>query len=671
MPLIKNPMPPGRRVAAGEQPTLSARKRTDITFLLGTVTSVDYEKQSMTVTLIDKQGIIQDVPITQPYAGTSSYIMATPEQDSMVIIGFQDNKIYPVAYMPNYTFGFEGKNVRRWPDTVKTDERNEFFFRVKKLLPGDVALGSAQGTEIHLGEALKLDDRNGNSFILRSMDDSLISTSLNNSVFCSGIWLNAGIIKRNSIDPIDIDDIPHVEREHYADAKFNYVFRPTVGGVPESDPYYTEYLIEVEDKGFGFQPANDINAESNTTIRKPIIILSMGNFVGNNQQVQSYGKILRPVLFRDPSDDIGGFTLEPLSGDEVDRYGMAFTLFKPNRTDPSTGAFFGVDKEGHFFQFIPNATAGGLGNGRSMSIVALGSLKETWGADSRYNNSWDLKTVGGIRWDLGAHNERDGNPYSHRSIDIRTSSSALYRYGDSVPVELKDFDDSKKTLDNVRAYFKIEKVGGKERKEVTGTRETIVDGSDKLRIDGAREETVIGAYTINAGSNMNLIVGDVFSENVTKEKSETFGSRKTTILKGSSELVVDSVIGNITEKINKVGNRNVTLKTGSINENITTVGSRSFKTKAGDFKVSSTQGDVLISTKLGQLSMKTKVGAVRLQASQSINIKTSRAANVDVTAGSINLKGRGVMGGVITSKSHKDYITGAFLVGSLSVKASK
>jgi hypothetical protein len=350
---------------------------------------------------------------------------------------------------------------------------------------------------------------------------------------------------------------------------------------------------------------------------------------------------------------------------------MAFTLFKPNRTDPSTGAFFGVDKEGHFFQFIPNATAGGLGNGRSMSIVALGSLKETWGADSRYNNSWDLKTVGGIRWDLGAHNERDGNPYSHRSIDIRTSSSALYRYGDSVPVELKDFDDSKKTLDNVRAYFKIEKVGGKERKEVTGTRETIVDGSDKLRIDGAREETVIGAYTINAGSNMNLIVGDVFSENVTKEKSETFGSRKTTILKGSSELVVDSVIGNITEKINKVGNRNVTLKTGSINENITTVGSRSFKTKAGDFKVSSTQGDVLISTKLGQLSMKTKVGAVRLQASQSINIKTSRAANVDVTAGSINLKGRGVMGGVITSKSHKDYITGAFLVGSLSVKASK
>ena len=78
-----------------------------------------------------------------------------------------------------------------------------------------------------------------------------------------------------------------------------------------------------------------------------------------------------------------------------------------------------------------------------------------------------------------------------------------------------------------------------------------------------------------------------------------------------------------------------------------------------------------LSTKLGQISFKTDSGKATIKATQNININTTKAANVNISGGSINLKGRmGNSGGVITSKTHYDYITGAPLKGSTTVKAT-
>jgi hypothetical protein len=306
-----------------------------------------------------------------------------------------------------------------------------------------------------------------------------------------------------------------------------------------------------------------------------------------------------------------------------------------------------------------------------MSILARGSKKEVWGQDSRYANSWDMSTAGGIRWQIGTHNERDNNPYSNRSIDIRTSSSVFFMYGSELSADLFDFDKKDKKLDSVRKYYKIEKIGGNERVEIESTRETIINGSEKLAIKGARIERVSGASTISIGSGYNIIVGDAFTEKVTKEKNESFGNRKTFINSGNSELTIKSIKGDILEEITNVGNKRLKILTGSIQEQITGVGNRSFTTNSGNFTASTKVGNVTLNTSSGNVGLSTKAGKATIGASLNIGIETSKAATINIAGGSINLTGRlGNSGGVITNKTHFDYITGAPLKGSSTVKAT-
>lgn len=661
---------PGRQIAPGEEPSFSGRIQDNDTFLIGDVTRVDIDRQKIFVTLRRNKAVGEiNLTFTQPYAGTSSFIQATPEEGSIVLIANQGNDMFPIAYLPNYTFGLENKNIKKWPDNIRTQDTNEYFYRIRKLEEGQVALGSKEGIEISLTDLLKMEDSIGNNIMIRPYDNAIINSSNNNYIFSSGIWINSGIIRRNGMDPSDAEDIPNVFKEDLINGNFSYVLRPGKSNKP-SDPYLTEYLIEVEDRDFSNIPINDVNMFSDRNFRKPIVIFSLGNFVGNNSQnTGTYGKVLRPVLFTDPDDDIGDFSLEPVSGEDIDLLAAAFSIYKPNRSNQEIGSYFGIDKEGHFYQYISSAT-GGLGNGRSMSILARGSKKEIWGKDSRYGNSWDYKTTGGIKWVIGSHNERDNNPQSNRSIDIRAERSSIFIFGADLDDTLYDFDNKNKKLDNIRDYYKIEKIEGRERKEINSTRETIVKGNEKLKIEGEKVERIIGSRTVNVGVNENLIIGEVFSERVTKAKTETFGKRNTVITQGSNILKIDSLKGDIIEEISKVGNKRLSIKTGNIEESITT-GNRKFSTNAGNFEATTKSGNIKMTTKSGQVALQTKTGKASFEASLNIDIKTKPMSTIKIQGGIINIKGKsGVTGGVITSKTHFDYVTGAPLKGSTSVKAT-
>ena len=624
----------------------------------------------MTVKLRNLMGPKQNVSISQPFAGTSSFILGMPEKGSIILFGQQEGELYPLTYLPSYTHGLENRNIKELPDDIKTIEQNEFYYRVKKLLKGELALGSAEGIELFLGNKSVLGDSFGNSFVLRSDNNSIVSTACNNSIFSSGIWLNSGIIKRNSVNTAFLEDNPNIFREPLPRGLFDYVLRPG-GPNPHTDQYYTEYLLEVEDRGYSQPPENDINGDSNRTSRKPVGIFSMGSLVGNNPNYDgSYGRILRPILFNDVDDVVGEFKLEPVASGDIDTLGVAMCWFKPDRTDPTTGAFFGIDKEGHCFQFLPSTSGGGLGSGRSMSILAHGSKKEVWGKDARFANSWDLNTAGGIVWNIGSHNNKDGSPYNGRSIDTRTSSSVFYMYGSDVKPVINDFYKTDEPVQDPQNYLKVEKVGGKERHEVSGTRETIVSGSDYLAVNGARVEVVQQDNSVFYLSTMNLSVGDAFTEKVSKEKQETFGNRKSTMTSGSSELLIKGLQGSIKEDIKSVGGRSLKVTSGLVSEDIV-LGSRVTKIKTGNFTTQIKAGNVKMSTKIGQVALQTEVGKMEMKASLNIDLKTKVASNVNLTGGTINLKGKTMnLGNVITSKTHKDFITGAALVGSVSVKAT-
>lgn len=659
----------GRKIAPNETPSFSA-VNPNITFLIGSVKEVDIDRQKMRVDFRDNKGIGRYVNISQPFAGTRSFIQATPEIESLILFAHYEGEFYPVAYLPSYPNALENRNVEIWSEDVKYQNQNEFFYRIRKLKEGWIALGSTDGIEMLLSDKFKVDDSSGNNFIIRPDDNSIISTSINNYVFCSGIWRNAGIVRRNSISAIDLDDIPNAFKDVTINSRDSFIIRPSNSNY-SYDPHLVEYRLEVDDRDFNVKPINDVNGSSNKTVRKPVAIFTLGNCIGNNPNDGNYGRVLRPVLFTDPDDMFGNFSLEPVSGDELDTYAAAITLFKPTRTAPSIGTYIGVDKEGHYYQFIPSSSGGGLGKGRSMSSLALGSLKEVWGQDSRYANSWDLSTSGGIRWEIGNHNERDGNPYSSRSIDIRTSRSVFFMYGSQLSPDIFEINDEKKKIESTRKYFKIEKVGGNERVEVEATREAIIKGSETLVIKGAKVERVSGSSSLNIGVGYNIVVGDAFTEKVTKEKNESFGNRKTSILKGNSELIIESPKGNISEKISKIGNRTLDIGTGNLSEKIKLRGDRTFETTAGKIVFKTRRGNISSKTSSGNAELIASSGQVQLQGKLDIGIKTAKSAKVNISGGTINLKGRlGGSGGVITSKTHLDYVTGAPLKGSSTVKAT-
>ena len=661
---------PGAQRSPGQLPTLSSRRHENLNFAIGEVQEVDVERQKMYIKLSHGYSGIREVDISQAYAGTSSFISATPQRRSKILLASTDYGLVPISYLPNYDFGFENKIIDVTPKDVKNDSLNTLLYRMRKLKEGEVALSSSEGIEIFLGDKFKLEDSFGNSIELRPEINSIFNISGNTYNYNSGIWQRSGIVRRNFIDNNKIDEYDNVFKEPLSGGDFGFVLRPFNSDTP-SDPYLTEYLIEVEDTGYNSSPEDDVISRSNDKSKRPISIFSMGNLIGNNPEIDNYGKVLKPVLFTDPDDEFGSFLLEQVDPNYYDSHAMAITLFKPDRLNPELGAFFGIDKEGHMYQYLPSSTGGGLGRGRSMSIVARGNKKEIWGKDTKAGNSWDLITEGGLKWVVGEHNDLNENPQKGLSIDIKTEGTSLFKYGSTSKLNLKSFKSPLRNLSNIVDYSKIEIVEGKERKEVSSTREVIVRNADRLKVEGAKEEEIVGAVDIKGMADYNLCVGENYNIYVIKEKKEVLGSRDTTLTQGGSKLEIKSLKGgNIEENIVTPGSKKTTINAGNIEEDIK-AGNRTYKSKAGNYSVELVAGNMSFSTKTGQVGIKTSAGKVTIGATLGVDIKAQPAGEINLRGGSINLRGApGLMGGVITDKTHFDYITGAPLKGSNSVKAS-
>lgn len=656
----------GRRIPNGDRPPPGIRRRDDESFKIGTIMSVNPERQAFNVQLYGTKDFYTDVPIAHPYIGPGSYIGAMPEIGSNVILTFQNDMCFPIAYVPNLTAALKYVSLKVYPDDIRTEEKNQFQFRYRKLKPGQIDLLSAKGAELFLDRDTLIKDGLDNRINIRTDDGAIIGTSFNNYMFSGGIWRNSGFIVRNDLSKESNEGGYRVEKDMGEGRKKSFYLKPEgFGGV--SDEYFTEYLIEVEERARKYLPVNDVNSKADSDKRIPAAVFALGNYVGNDSRKRgTYGKLLGVSLFSDPFGANGQFEFRPLTAEDIDRHSLAVTLYAPNKRNYELGAFFGIDKEGHFYQYIPSATGGGLGVGRSMSILARGSKKETWGSESAAGNSWDLNTTGGLKWMLGHHN--DNNPVlAGRSIDIRTSKAAFFMFGEGQEEWLRDFDNEDKNVQNIQSYKKIEKVSGSTRIELSGKRETIIKSDDRLSIEGMKEEQIVGANTISVGSAFNIGT-ETFSVKVSKECQESFGSRKTTITEGSSELKI--VRGDITENIVGKGDRTVTLSQGNIEETILTSGKRVFKTPSGKISNSTLSGDITNKTKSGKVVLDTKVGEISLKGSAKAILKAS-VGPVKVEGSKISLKGKsGGLSGVITKKSHKCYITGASLVPSNTVSAT-
>jgi hypothetical protein len=285
-----------------------------------------------------------------------------------------------------------------------------------------------------------------------------------------------------------------------------------------------------------------------------------------------------------------------------------------------------------------------------MSILGAGSLKEIWGPEGVHNNSWDLTTVGGIRWNVGSH----GTTKLSRSIDINTSRGIFLK------VNGADDESIEVASGKIWTGFSLQETYKSNVLETVGKNKRVnVSGEYSLKINGMKEEKIDGADVQSIQSDKSLSVAGQYSETVSKEKQSKYGSRKTTIApKGNDELEV--MAGDIIQTITTFGQRRLTVNKGPIQIK-ETIGNKIYEISLliGTYKIDAVAGKLEIQAPLGTVTME----------GTTVMIKGKSLVTVDapmVKIGSGALIG-GVVSGLPGIPNHFDYVTGSPLAGSFKV----
>lgn len=613
---------------------------------VGEVIEVDTTRYRIKVRWITSRGTSDWMPISFAYCGPAGCMGMVPEEHSIGIFGYLDNgdgsgSPLLVSYIPTgMDMGLNYNTLKFKPDSIATEDKNEFQYRFRKLQQGEMIMSSPLGAYSFISDNAEISDSMQDSIILRYSDQSLIATSINNFMFADGASVRAGLAIRNNFNLFDaegnrIEDV-NAREISLPDGRENVYIVPFGDPIEYDTQFYTEYRVDVDEIADNVLDSNDINESSPLSTRDPIVNLVMGNYIEANENDKNYGKILRPILFNTRDDDTGNFNfaqcVQNKGLDEVSSLGLAYAL-----RFLKSGTFIGIDKEGHYYMNLSSSIANPLGGGRSMSILAQGNLKEIWGKAAEDGNSWDLTAKGGVKWDIGSHSDKKSN----RSIEIKTDSGVYLEAGDE--------DDS--------GYARQELAHGNAYEFVNGTKTEIITETHDLTISGLREEHIMGSASSKYDVDKSVNILGVSSEVVVKEKQCRFGKRKTSITNGNDEL--DITKGDLTESI-KFGNRKCSIITGSIEEDI----------KAGDHKTSILKGDYEVSVGVGNIKIKTGVGDINISAKKNIEISALLKAilkGIKVELG--NNPGGGVVVGAGTMPSHFDYVTGAPLKGALTVSA--
>lgn len=643
--------PPRRVYHRGEQPDFlysnnNGPNKFNRYFYLraGKILEVDYERYRIRIEWLQGAGSPKWIPMSFPYIGPSGCFGAVPEKGAIAIFGFFDEGTgkgapFCLTFLPvGQLVSFDYNTVKVKPDSIANEDQNEIPHRFRKLNEGDVIAMSPLGGEIFLNKNLEFLDDSQDSLLIRSSDQSIIATSLNNFVFADGASVMAGPAMRNSMVLFDSNGnrIPGTNAREITlpDGKESVYIVPFGASIEFDTQFYTEYRIDVDELSNGQLDSNDINDQSADT-RDPVVSFVLGNYIGNDFRSPLYGTVIRPILFANRLDTDGSFRLQQCAQnkgmDEISNLGLAYALHFPQND-----SFLGVDKEGHYYINLAASIANPLGTGRSMSILAAGNLKEIWGVAADTENSWDLTAKGGIKWVVGNHNMLEHN----RSIDIRTSSGSYFEYGGS---DDQDFAKQEKTFGNSSNY-------------TGGTRTDEISVDHNIIINGLKTEHIMGSASETIDTDKNVSVAGISSEIVIKEKQCRFGTRKTTISSGDDEY---TVVNGYRDETFTLGGKKTEVTSGKIET----------KVVLGSHKNSVTTGNYEVQVTAGNINHKSTAGNFNAQGLEA-NIKGLTKATVK--GASVQL-GFGPTGGVVTGTSgvpsHFDYVTGSPLKGCATVKA--
>jgi hypothetical protein len=670
---------------------------------IGRIVRVDNERNKVDIQFGSNPVLSKDIPITNPFFTGRAFIGGMPETGSLVICGFVKltNKTgmpLIIGYLDNeyfrsmnyvYNNGKTSSDVKEINGIHDKVGWNIVRLKKRKQYPGDVGLESTHGSEIFLDDNIMISDSKLNEIILSSADRTIRFNSINNHLYTNAARILNGLIIRPfapTVDPVIMDNgLP----------LYIVTDGPTID---KNGRAFTEVRTEVREVAnaiLDVVESYDSKDFADSTSKGQLLVSQLfGTLVGNEkQQMEKYGKVLRPQIFTGDKVSVDDLVCKP---------NEFYNLASAYQMKFASGTKFDVDKEGHAFVHLAgSSTSHPLGANRSLEFAADGSIRLHIGKNNVGEKSIELNTTGKIVMNCGFDSESmkscewnldralyinvkapdksgfakyetyAGNAYEHvlgdKTVEVDGSYHLIVKgkiQEDILGVKAENYVNDKMT--NYGGNYQEIVVKQKQSKYGKGVKTDIAKDGDELTIiEGDKKETLtLGnkeVKLVSGDSKETLMLGN-------KEVSLTNGSNKETLLKGNIEESI--TLGD--HKIDvKTGNITETIKSGDSKEAITS-GKKSINIKTGDFEVVITSGNITIKTTTGTVNMSSKTQKVTINGMTAVEIISATKVTVNapmVELGKIPAKS-GVVTGAGASPSHMDFLVGLPLKGSMTVKAT-
>jgi hypothetical protein len=697
-------MPLKAHVQKGEDATFQQQGDFYKFLQIGTIVRVDNERNVVDIQFVSNPLVTRNVPITAPFFTGRSFIGGMPEEGSAVICGYikLTNKIGTpliLAYLDKQYFNAisyaytSGKTSNDILELTSIHDKIGWAVRRlkrRKLYPGDINFESTQGSELLLDDSVFLSDSKMNEILISSSDRTVYTNSINNFLYTNaGRILNGLIVRQNSpfLQPILLDNGQ------------NY-YLVSDGSNSENGKTFTEMRTELREIGSSvldvIKSFDDDDYSNSSPDGKLLVIQVFGTVVGNDRKkIEHYGQILRPQIF---SSHDNNYVVQDIVCKPSEYYNLASAY----QMKFASGAKFDIDKEGHTFMYLPaSSLAHPLGGGRSLEFAADGSIKIVLGKNTTGEKSLELFTK--------------GRSIIHFGFDSNSLSSLDWVLDRAMYTKVIAPDKEGFAVKNDFNGHMYEKVRGDKTLDVDGSYHIIVKGKIQEDIHGAKVENYINDKMTNYGGDYQEIVtkqrqskygeGHII-DIATKGQELTIveGSLKETLTLGNKEVKLiagDStetlllgskktslIAGDFKESLLKgnketsivLGDHKLDVTTGNISQSIKlgdnkediASGNKKISIKVGNFEVSVTSGNVVVKTATGKVDITASTQKATIVGMMGVEIKS--AAKVVINAPMVEIGGTPAKGGVVTGlpgvPSHMDYITGAPLKGSATVKAT-
>jgi hypothetical protein len=422
----------------------------------------------------------------------------------------------------------------------------------------------------------------------------------------------------------------------------------------DTDQCYVEDRMELRHTHDGVMAVTEDGDGVQIDLIPPLYIEDVhGTVVGNDAYTESgralYKKILTMRVFDDP--DQGSNSPAPIfepvdiitSQIEADTKALA-RLFRIQSPTSSNQFAFGITKEGRVFLHVPKSqSTTPQDKGKSIDANILGLIKAIIGIDENTQTSLDIRTLGGVKLDIGSFQDRSNSddPQSV-SVDLilrgKIKTTYAGTHGRETTIGGSDYTGVSGSKIDIIGGNIVRSVGGLEAVEAFSITHNIGFGGYKHKVAGDANRTTLGKTTELYGQ----LRQSTFALNDTKLMLA--GVDSTTVLAGGIARTVVAGTG-IADTVT-AGNIAMTAAAGNI---AATVGTGNFAATVG----------------AGNLSLMASAGTATMLGGASATMASSGVANIAAPVTKIGLISIGfaVAGAPGPPSIARDYVTGLPLLG--------